>query len=106
MTIELRDVTRTYPGTPPVHSLRDVSLVVRQGERVAIVGASGSGKSTMLNLMAGLDQPTSGTVTVAGVQLSGRKDRELSGLLAYHIGVVFQQFYLLETVSAVENVAV
>jgi putative ABC transport system ATP-binding protein len=105
MTVELREVSKTYPGTPPVHSLRGVSLRIGAGQRVAVVGASGSGKSTMLNLMAGLDRPTSGTVALAGVELSGLTDRELSGLRAYHIGVVFQQFHLLETLSAVENVA-
>jgi len=105
MTIELCEVTKTYPGTPPVYAVRDVSLLIRQGERVAVMGASGSGKSTLLHLIAGLDQPTSGTVTVAGIRLDGRRDRELSGLRAYHIGVVFQQFHLLEMVSAVENVA-
>jgi putative ABC transport system ATP-binding protein len=105
MTIELREVSKTYPGTPPVLSLHGVSLTIDAGERVAVVGASGSGKSTMLNLMAGLDRPTSGTVTLAGARLERLSDRELAGLRAYHIGVVFQQFHLLETLSAVENVA-
>jgi putative ABC transport system ATP-binding protein len=83
-----------------------VDLVVEQGERVAVVGASGSGKSTLLNLVAGLDRPSEGTVRVAGVDIGRLRDRELSGLRAYHIGVVFQQFHLLESLSAVENVAV
>ncbi len=104
--LELRDVVMTYPGTPPVASLRGVSLTIRAGERIAVVGASGSGKSTMLNLMAGLDRPTAGTVRVAGVDISRLGDRELSGLRAFRIGVVFQQFHLLEALSAVENVAV
>jgi putative ABC transport system ATP-binding protein len=102
VTIELHEVSKAYPGG---YSLRGVSLEVPQGERVAVVGPSGSGKSTLLHLMAGLDRPTSGTVTVAGVNLSGSGDRQLSGLRAYRIGVVFQQFHLLETVSAAQNVA-
>jgi signal transduction histidine kinase len=69
VTVELHEVTKSYPGTPPVCSLCEVSLVIGQGERVAVVGASGSGKSTMLNLMAGLDRPTGGTVRVVGVDL-------------------------------------
>jgi putative ABC transport system ATP-binding protein len=105
MTIELHEVSKVYPGTPPVRSLHEVSLTIEAGEWVAVVGASGSGKSTMLNLMAGLDRPTSGAITLAGRRLDRLTDRELSALRAYHIGVVFQQFHLLETLSAVENVA-
>jgi putative ABC transport system ATP-binding protein len=105
MTVELRDVHKTYPGTPPVRSLRGVSLSIAAGERVAVVGASGSGKSTLLNLMAGLDRPTSGRVLVAGADLAALSDRALSGLRAHHIGVVFQQFHLMETLSALDNVA-
>ncbi|HEY2670348.1 MAG TPA: ABC transporter ATP-binding protein [Rugosimonospora sp.] len=105
MTVELDDVHKTYPGTPPVRSLRGVSLAIAAGERVAVVGASGSGKSTLLNLMAGLDRPSAGRVSIAGVDIGGLGDRELSGIRAYHIGVVFQQFHLMEALSAVENVA-
>ncbi len=106
MTVELHEVTKVYPGTPPVRSLSAVDLVIGPGERVAVVGASGSGKSTMLSLMAGLDRPTGGRVRVAGVDLGRLPDRELAGLRAYRIGVVFQQFHLLESLSAAENVAV
>jgi putative ABC transport system ATP-binding protein len=105
MTVQLAEVGKTYPGTPPVTSLIDVNLTIKAGERVAVVGASGSGKSTLLNLMAGLDRPSTGTVRVAGVDLGRLGDRALAGLRAYHIGVVFQQFHLLETLSAVDNVA-
>jgi putative ABC transport system ATP-binding protein len=103
--LELCDVRKTYPGTPPVHSLRGVSLSIAAGERVGIVGASGSGKSTLLHLMAGLDRPTGGAVRVAGEDLGGLGDRALSGVRAHRIGVVFQQFHLMETCSALENVA-
>jgi putative ABC transport system ATP-binding protein len=102
VSIELCGVHKRYPG---VHALRGVSLTIEAGERVAVVGASGSGKSTLLNLMAGLDRPTTGTVRVAGVDIGGLSDRALSGLRAYQVGVVFQQFHLLESLSAVENVA-
>ncbi len=105
MTVEMDGVGKTYPGIPPVVSLRDVCLRIGPGERVAVVGASGSGKSTLLNLMAGLDRPSTGTVRVAGVDLARLGDRASAGLRAYHIGVVFQQFHLMETLSAVDNVA-
>jgi putative ABC transport system ATP-binding protein len=103
--LELRDVRKTYPGTPPVHSLRGVSLSIAAGQRVGIVGASGSGKSTLLHLMAGLDRPTGGVVRVAGEDLGALGDRALSGVRAHRIGVVFQQFHLMETLSALDNVA-
>ena len=105
MTVELHAVHKTYPGNRPVRSLRGVSLTIADGERVAVVGASGSGKSTLLNLMAGLDRASSGEVRVAGEDLGRLDDRTLSGLRAYHIGVVFQQFHLMEACSAEENVA-
>jgi putative ABC transport system ATP-binding protein len=101
--LELRDVCKTYPG--PVESVRGVSLDVAAGEMVAVLGPSGSGKSTLLHLAAALERPTSGTVRLAGAALDGLSDRRLSGLRAYHVGVVFQQFFLLEHLTAVENVA-
>jgi putative ABC transport system ATP-binding protein len=103
--VDLREVYKTYPGTPPVHSLRGVTVSVAAGERIAIVGASGSGKSTLLHLIAGLDRPTGGTVRVTGVDIGRLGERDLSGLRAHQVGVVFQQFHLLETLSAVDNVA-
>ena len=101
----LRDVTKTYPGQPPVHSLRGVSMRVMPGEMVAITGPSGSGKSTMLHLAAGLDRPTSGTIMIAGQDVSTMPDREASSLRAHKIGVVFQQFFLLPDQTALGNVA-
>ena len=103
--IDLEAVEKTYPGPVPVTSLRDVHLHIGAGEHVAVVGASGSGKSTMLHLMAGLDRPTAGTIRLAGTDLGRLSDRSLSGIRAHHVGIVFQGFHLIETLSAVENVA-
>jgi putative ABC transport system ATP-binding protein len=103
--LELDGVGKVYPGPPPVESLRGVHLTVHSGELVAVVGPSGSGKSTLLNLAAGLDRPTSGSVRIAGHRVERLSDRRLSGLRAYHLGVVFQQFFLLNQLSAVDNVA-
>ncbi len=101
--MELRDVRKTYPG--PVEVLHGINLSIVVGERLAIVGPSGSGKSTMLHLMGTLDQPTTGQVLIDGVDVSSLSDRELSRFRARTLGFVFQQFYLLDGVSAVDNVA-
>ncbi|MEU5400611.1 ABC transporter ATP-binding protein [Streptomyces sp. NPDC005963] len=101
--IELRDATKSYPGG--VHALRKVNLTVRAGELVAVVGPSGSGKSTMLNVMGTLDRPTTGTVRVAGYEVSELSDSRLSALRARHIGFVFQHFHLAAGRDAVDNVA-
>jgi putative ABC transport system ATP-binding protein len=103
--LSLDDVRKTYPGQPPVESLRGVSLRVMPGELVAIVGPSGSGKSTLLHLAAGLDRPTSGTVRIGGQDVGSMSDRSASGLRAHRVGVVFQQFFLLPDLTAVDNVA-
>jgi putative ABC transport system ATP-binding protein len=103
--LELRDVGKTYPGEPPVESLRGVSLAVEAGDMVAVVGASGSGKSTLLHVMAALDRPTTGSVRLAGRDIEGLTDRRLAGLRAHQVGVVFQQFFLLEALTALDNVA-
>jgi putative ABC transport system ATP-binding protein len=103
--LSLENVRRVFPGQPPVEPVRGVSLTVHSGELVAVVGPSGSGKTTLLNLAAGLDRPTSGSVRIAGEAIERLPDRRLAGLRAHRIGVVFQQFALLDHATAWENVA-
>jgi putative ABC transport system ATP-binding protein len=103
--LELDDVTKRYQSQPPVTALAGVSFRVMQGELVAILGPSGSGKSTLLHLMGTLDRPSSGTVRITGVDIATLTDRELAALRALRIGFVFQQFFLAEHASALENVA-
>jgi putative ABC transport system ATP-binding protein len=100
--VELAGVTKEYGS---VAALRGVDLVIGTGELVAIVGPSGSGKSTLLHMIGTLDRPTAGRVRVAGHDVAGLSDRELSALRARHIGFVFQQFHLAPGVSALDNVA-
>lgn len=101
--VEMVDVGKEYPGG--VHALKDVSLTIGQGEQVAIVGPSGAGKSTLLHLMGTLDRPSYGTVRIAGHDVNGLGDGELSAMRARLIGFVFQQFHLADGVNALDNVA-
>ena len=103
--LELRDVRKVYPGEPPIESVRGVSLSIEAGDMLAVSGASGSGKSTLLNLMSTLDRPTEGSVVLGGMTVDDLSDRELAGLRAHRVGVVFQQFFLLESLNALDNVA-
>jgi putative ABC transport system ATP-binding protein len=103
--LELDAVTKTYPAVPPVLALAGVSFTVRRGELVAIVGPSGSGKSTLLHVMGTLERPSSGSVRIAGVNIAGLTDRELSIVRATRIGFVFQRFFLAEHATVLENVA-
>ena len=102
--LSLREVRKSYPGAPPVQSVRGVTMDVMPGELVAIVGPSGSGKSTLLHLAAGLERPTAGSVRIAGEDVSALSDRELAGLRAWEVGVIFQQFFLLDALTALDNV--
>jgi putative ABC transport system ATP-binding protein len=103
--LELDQVTKVYPGSPPLRALAGVSLAVTAGELTGIVGPSGSGKSTLLHLMGTLDKPTSGTVRVTGLDVARMSDRQLSALRASRIGFIFQQFFLAEHQSVLGNVA-
>ena len=105
LVLELEQVTKTYPGSPPVHALRGVSLQVAAGELVAVLGPSGSGKTTLLHVSGTLDRASIGSVRLAGLDVAGLGDRELAGLRATQIGFVFQQYFLAEHQKALDNVA-
>ncbi|HEY1522362.1 MAG TPA: ABC transporter ATP-binding protein [Solirubrobacteraceae bacterium] len=103
--LDIDDVTKTYPGEPPVQALRGVNLTVGPGELVAIVGPSGSGKTTLLQLMGTLDRPTSGRVRITGLDAAAMPDEDVAYLRATRIGFVFQQFFLAEHATVLDNVA-
>jgi putative ABC transport system ATP-binding protein len=103
--LEVDQVTKVYPSEPPVTALRGVSFTVERGELVGIVGPSASGKTTLLHLMGTLDRPSSGHIRITGLDVEQLSDRELAALRATRIGFVFQQFFLAEHQSALDNVA-
>src|SRR3954454_1037436 len=101
-----RGVRKTFEAeNAPVRALRGVDITVQAGEFVAVMGPSGCGKSTLLNLIAGLDTADEGTIVVAGDEVTGRSEDDLSRLRRRHIGIVFQFFNLLDGMSVLENVA-
>jgi len=103
--LEVRDVFKTFPGSPPVEALAAVSLTICSAERAAVVGPSGSGKTTLLHVAGTLERPTGGSVRIGGEEVSGLSDAELSRVRARRLGFVFQQFHLLDHLDAVQNVA-
>ncbi len=103
--LELIGVSKEHPGSPPVAALRSVTVAIGTGEFTAIIGPSGSGKSTMLAIAGTLERPTAGSVRVAGLVVDGLSDKALSGVRADRIGFVFQQFFLVPTLTALDNVA-
>ena len=101
----VEDVTKTYPGEPPVRALRGVTLTIGRGELVAIVGPSGSGKTTLLQMMGTLDRPTTGRVRLTGLDVAAMADDDVAYLRATRIGFIFQQFFLAESSTVLDNVA-
>jgi putative ABC transport system ATP-binding protein len=104
--VEMRAVTRTFPGAPPVVAVRDVDLRIDRGDYVSIVGPSGSGKSTLLHVIGLLDQPTSGTYRLDGIDTGSASEVERARIRCTRIGFVFQAFHLLPYRSVIDNVLV
>jgi putative ABC transport system ATP-binding protein len=102
--LEINDVTRSYPGSPPVRALAAVTLRISRAERAVVLGPSGSGKTTLLQVAGTLERPTSGSVRICGQEVARLSDAELSGVRAWRLGFVFQQFHLLDHLDAVQNV--
>jgi putative ABC transport system ATP-binding protein len=103
--VEMADVCKRHLGRPPVEALRHVSLRIDRHEMVAVTGASGSGKSTLLQVAGMLDRPTSGQVFIDGIDVARMSDNAASAQRGTHIGFVFQRFFLLDALSALDNVA-
>jgi putative ABC transport system ATP-binding protein len=103
--LELANVSKSYASLPPVHALRGVSFTVWPGELVAIVGPSGSGKTTLLHMMGTLERPSAGRVSLTGLDVAEMSDRQLAAVRATRVGFVFQQFFLAEHSTVLENVA-
>lgn len=105
--LDVRGLTKSWPvpGRDPITVLKDLELHVASGESVAIVGPSGSGKSTLLSLLAGLDRPTSGQIKVMNQDMTKLNESELAKFRGKHLGIVFQQFHLMPSLTALENVS-
>ncbi len=103
--IQVRDVSKQYrKGSTDVEALHSVSLVIEEGESVALMGPSGSGKTTLLNLMAGIDRPTEGQVIIGGEDISAMSSRRLTRWRTNNIGYIFQLYHLIPVLTAYENV--
>ena len=105
VVLEITDVFKSYPGSPPVTALAAVDLEIRAAERAAVLGPSGSGKTTLLHVAGTLERPSSGSVRIGGREVSALSDAELSAVRGRRLGFVFQQFHLLDHLDAVQNVA-
>jgi putative ABC transport system ATP-binding protein len=103
--LSLEKASKTYPGQPPIAALRQVTLTINRGELAAVVGPSGSGKSTLLHVMGTLDRPSRGSVRITGMDVAQMSDQELAWLRATRIGFVFQQPFLAEHATVLDNVA-
>lgn len=103
--IEMERVSKEYKrGAETVKALKGVSLTVKEGDFLAITGSSGSGKSTLLQLLGGMDTPSSGTLKLGGEDLASLSDAKLARIRSRSVGFVFQQFFLIPTLTALENV--
>lgn len=103
--IQANQISKVYHETTvPVHAVNNIDLTIEEGEFTAIVGPSGCGKTTLLNILGGLDHPTSGTVEVAGTDITNMKDSELIDFRLKNIGFVFQAYNLIPVLTAIENV--
>ena len=103
--MNVRELKKSYgEGASLVEVLKGINLDIQRGETVALLGKSGSGKSTLLSLMSGLDQPDSGDIVMDGKNISGLSEKELTSFRAHNMGIVFQQFHLVSTLTALENV--
>ena len=105
LVLEITDVDKSYPGSPPVTALTAITLEVHEAERAAVLGPSGSGKSTLLYVAGTLERPGRGSVRIGGREVAALSDAELSAVRARRLGFVFQQFHLIDHLDAVQNVA-
>ena len=101
----VKDLKKSYgQGSSKVEILKGINLEIKEGETIALIGKSGSGKSTLLSLLSGLDRPDSGEVFLQNKNIFELSDRELTYFRAHHMGIVFQQFHLVSTLTAIENI--
>ena len=105
IALKLEAISKVYPGPPKAQALTDVSISVKAGEFLGVIGSSGSGKTTLLHIMGTLSVPSSGSMFIDGSSVVGMTDEQLSGIRTHKIGFIFQEFFLLSGFSALENVA-